>query len=285
MEAVLNRLGTPIGIMHAGVVMYAIDWGHIAPLSCQWSRNRSPDPARVDALVAHMAAGGYVPPLMHFAELKGEASPLACFDGNHRREGYARRASAAGAGDRYTIIAAVRFNAMPEQVEADFRAINSAVSVPELYTRAAGGPPREELLALAQSYVTTYPRFLSASAHCTAPHFNRDVLVDNLDALCRSLSIDVATLAAGLQHLNGALAAGRLSLKARELYPARAVEKCRAHGLWLFLDGRIVAAAAVAAALQEQTHGVSRAASAASAGSAASAATVEPSLMMVVDRK
>jgi hypothetical protein len=201
-----------------------------------------------------MAAGGYVPPLMHFAELNGEARPLACFDGNHRRESYARRATAAGASDRFTIIAAVRFNATAEQVEADFRAINSAVSVPELYTRAAGGPPREELLALAQSYVTTYPRYLSASAHCTAPHFNRDVLVDNLDALCRTLSIDAATLAAGLRRLNNALAEGRLLLKSQELYPARAVEKCRAYGLWLFLDGRVVAAAAVAAALQERAQ-------------------------------
>ena len=252
MEAVLNRLGTPIGVMHAGTVLYAIKWEHIAPLSCQWSRNRAPDPARVEALVAHMAAGGYVPPLMHFAELKGEESPLACFDGNHRREGYARESA-----PTRTVIAAVRFNATPEQVEADFRAINSAVSVPELYTRAAGGPPREALLALAQSYVTTYPRYLSASAHCTAPHFNRDVLVDNLDALCRTLSIDTATLAAGLQRLNDALAAGRLSLKARELYPARAVEKCRAHGLWLFLDGRVIAAAAVAVALQDRAPSAS----------------------------
>jgi len=260
MEAVLNRLGTPIGVTHAGYVLYAIEWGHLAPLSCQWSRNRAPDPARVEALVAHIIAGGYVPPLMHFAELKGETSPLACFDGNHRREGYARisagATTSAGTSTR-TVIAAVRFNATPEQVEADFRAINSAVSVPELYTRAAGGPPREALLALAQSYVTTYPRYLSASAHCTAPHFNRDVLVDNLDALCRSLSIDTATLAAGLQRLNGALAAGHLLLKAPQAYPARAVEKCRAHGLWLFLDGRVIAAAAVAAALQDRAPSAS----------------------------
>ena len=245
MEAVLNRLGTPIGIVQAGVVLYAIEWEHIAPLVCQWSRNRAPDPARVESLVAHIAAGGYVPPLMHFAELKGEAAPLACFDGNHRRESYAR------AGPR-SVIAAVRFSATPEQVEADFRAINSGVSVPELYTRAAGGPPREELLALAGSYVAAYPRYVSGSAHCTAPHFNRDVLVDNLDALCRALTIDTATLAVGLKQLNDALAAGRLTLKPLQAYPARAVEKCRAYGLWLFLDGRVVAAAAVAAALQER---------------------------------
>ena len=259
MEAVIEQLGRR-SAGGDGFVIYEISWARLAPLCCQWSRNRAPDPARVAAIVAHArAAGGYVPPLLHFAELAGEARPLACFDGNHRREAFAALHDTRGVLDaERTVLAAVMFNATAAAVEAAFRAINSGVSVPELYTRAPdAGPARADVVALAASYVSAYPKFASASAHCTVPNFNRDGFADNIDGLCRALSIDVATLAAALRRLNaeiaGAFGAGgaggagsRALLKAPDQYSAKAVEKCRAGGLWLFLDGRAIGAAAVA---------------------------------------
>ena len=261
MEAVLDQLGRRCGGESAGVVIYEIAWARIAPLCCQWSRNRAPDPARVAAIVAHArdsggAAGGYIPPLLHFAELAGEARPLACFDGNHRRESFTALHDTRGVLDaERTVLAAVMFNASAAAVEAAFRAINAGVSVPELYTRAPdAGPARADVVALAASYVSAYPKFASASAHCTVPNFNRDGFADNIDGLCRALSVDVAALAAALRRLNAEIAtafgagacAARALLKAPDQYSAKAVEKCRAGGLWLFLDGRAIGAAAVA---------------------------------------
>ena len=260
MEAALDQLGRRCGGEAAGFVIYEIAWARIAPLCCQWSRNRAPDPARVAAIVAHArdggAAAGYIPPLLHFAELAGEARPLACFDGNHRREAFAALHDTRGVLDaERTVLAAVMFNATAAAVEAAFRAINSGVSVPELYTRAPdAGPARADVVALAASYVSAYPKFASASAHCTVPNFNRDGFADNIDWLCRALSVDVAALAAALRGLNAEIAAAfgaggagsRALLKAPDQYSAKAVEKCRAGGLWLFLDGRVVGAAAVA---------------------------------------
>ena len=69
MEAVLDQLGRRCAGEAAGFVIYEIAWARFAPLCCQWSRNRAPDPARVAAIVAHARGGGYVPPLLHFAEL------------------------------------------------------------------------------------------------------------------------------------------------------------------------------------------------------------------------
>jgi hypothetical protein len=262
MEAVLNQLGRRCGDSAAGFVIYEISWARIAPLCCQWSRNRAPDPARVAAIVAHARDGGgdargYIPPLLHFAELAGEVRPLACFDGNHRREAFAALHDTRSPLDpERVVLAAVMFNATAAAVEAAFRAINAGVSVPELYTRAPdAGPARADVVALAASYVSAYPKFASASAHCTVPNFNRDGFADNVDGLCRALSVDVATLAAALRRLNAEMAAAfsagaaapcRSLLKAPAQYSAKAVEKCRAGDLWLFLDGRAVGAAAVA---------------------------------------
>ena len=189
-------------------------------------------------------------PLLHFAELAGEARPLACFDGNHRREAFAALHDTRSPLDpERVVLAAVMFKATPAAVEAAFRAINTGVSVPELYTRAPdAGPARADVVALAASYVSAYPKFARASAHCTIPNFNRDGFADNIDGLCRALSVDVAALAAALRRLNAEIAATpcRSLLKAPNQYSAKAVEKCRAGGLWLFLDGRVVGAAAVA---------------------------------------
>lgn len=260
MEAVLDQLGRRCSSEAAGFVIYEIAWARIAPLCGQWSRNRAPDPARVAAIVAHARDGGYVPPLLHFAELAGEARPLACFDGNHRRESFTALHDTRGVLDPERIVhAAVMFKATPAAVEAAFRAINAGVSVPELYTRAPdAGPARADVVALAASYVSAYPKFASASAHCTVPNFNRDGFADNIDGLCRALSVDVAALAAALRRLNAGMAAAfsaatpcRILLKAPDQYSAKAVEKCRAGGLWLFLDGRVVGAAAVAPLLAE----------------------------------
>lgn len=259
MEAVIAQLGrrSAGGDASDGFVIYEIAWARLAPLCCQWSRNRAPDPARVAAIVAHARAGGYVPPLLHFAELAGEARPLACFDGNHRREAFAALHDTRSPLDpERVVLAAVLFSAAPAAVEAAFRAINAGVSVPELYTRAPdAGPARADVAALAASYAGAFPRFASASAFCAAPNFNRDGFADNVDGLCRALSVDVAALAAALRRLNAAIAAAfgagaaapcRSLLKAPAQYSAKAVEKCRAGGLWLFIDGRTVGAAAVA---------------------------------------
>ena len=194
MEAVIEQLGRR-SAGGDGFVIYEISGGRLAPLCCQWLRNRAPDPERV-----------------------------------------------------------VLFKATPAAVEVAFPAINAGVSVPELYTRAPdAGPARADVVALAASYVSAYPKFASASAHCTVPNFNRDGFADNIDGLCRALSVDVAALAAALRRLNTEMAAAfsaaapcRSLLKAPDQYSAKAVEKCRAGGLWLFLDGRVVGAAAVA---------------------------------------
>jgi len=261
MQAVLDKLGRRTGVGAAGFVTYEIEWARLAPLCCAWSRNRAPDAARVAAIAAHLRAGGYVPPLLHLAELSGEARPLACFDGNHRREAFAAEplgdADAdswlgIAEADKRVVLATVMFRAEPAAVEAAFRAINAGVSVPELYVRAAGGggPAREEILALAQSYAAAYPKFASPSAQCAAPNFNRDLFADNLDSLCRALGTSAADVAAALPRLNAELAAGRGLLRPLDQYSAGALKKCRTGAFWLFIDGRTVSASAIAPLLR-----------------------------------
>lgn len=83
MENTLSLLGTKLyedGLHKC----FLIKWKAIEPLCKKWSRNRNVDNERVKEMMEYYKAGGYIPRIIHLAEL--EAEGLACYDGNHRRE-------------------------------------------------------------------------------------------------------------------------------------------------------------------------------------------------------
>lgn len=83
MEAIFDSLGQSIYNFN-GHKGYMIQWKLIAPFCKKWSRNRDPDIERVNEMVEYYHKGGYIPRMIHLAELKDEG--MVCYDGNHRKE-------------------------------------------------------------------------------------------------------------------------------------------------------------------------------------------------------
>lgn len=228
MENILSSVATKIYEQgnHTGFV---IAFKHLKPLCKKWSKNRDPDMSRVKDMTAY---GGYIPKLIHLAELPDEG--LVCYDGNHRREHMNTLE------DQNTLcIVDIMFNASSDDIYQAFQAINKAVDVPEIYLGDFMNI-KDDVLDLVKKYETTYKSFVSKSAKCRSPNFNRDVLTENITDIYKYLngSKTIAEIGELLNTLNNEYSKNKMC-KNHTKYPDAIVEKCKKHNLWLFLERRI----------------------------------------------
>jgi len=196
----------------------------MVPLWKKWSKNREPDQERVEEMVAH---GGYIPRFIHLAELADEG--LVCYDGNHRREVLKRIAAGVCLVD-------IMFGASHEDVYDAFVRINRGVEVPEIYMDD-GDNILQDVTALVKTYETRFKPFVSASSKCHAPNFNRDVLTENITKIYRYLQGQKTVREIGdlLDRLNIEYSRKNHGDK----YKPVVIEKCKKHGLWLFLEREV----------------------------------------------
>jgi hypothetical protein len=234
MEAYFNANGQLLYV-NGKHKTYSIIWGKIDSQCKKWSRNRDADMNRVDEMDTFQGRGGYIPRMIHLAVLEDEG--LVCYDGNHRRELF-RRGSLL-----YDIrcIVDVIFGATQRDVYEAFNHINKSVQVPELYFEESDGGAtpcvKDEIVALARSYEKRYKPFLSTSAYCHRPNFNRDGFVNNIYDIYLGLDkkLGVSQIAVALEVLNEKYGADQLCKK-HARYPKGVIDKCAQHGLWLFLE-------------------------------------------------
>lgn len=220
---------------------FIVKWNLVSPLCKQWSRNRDADKGRVAEMIDFHQKGGYIPRIVHLADVIGEG--LVCYDGNHRREVFNR---CAGDADLICIVD-VMFGATQRDVYKAFNNINKSVQLPAIYLDDGGennknqvGVVKDEILALVKTYEAKYKAFLSTSPRCHAPHFNRDAFVDNVYAIYKAFdgAVGIAEIGGALEKLNAEYAGGRLCRPHAE-YKASVVDKCKKVGLWLFLERTI----------------------------------------------
>lgn len=233
MESVIQKLGQRIYTngKHAGFV---ISWSLISPLCKKWSRNRDADGKRVEDMLAFHNGGGYIPKMIHLADVEGEG--LVCYDGNHRREVFDK-----WVGGDVTFVVDVMFGATQLDVLEAFTNINKAVAVPEIYMdELMNSTVKNEILDLVKSYEVKHKDFVSTSDRCRAPHFNRDAFIDNVDHLYKSFGgvVSVAQLGKLLEELNAEYANGRLC-RPHSMYSDKVIGKCTKHNFWLFIEKRI----------------------------------------------
>lgn len=174
MDAIFNSLGQSI-YNNNGHKGYIIQWKLIAPFCKKWSRNREPDMERVKEMVEYYNLGGYIPRMIHLAEIKEEG--VVCYDGNHRKEAF-------NVCNDETVMCVVdiMFNATQNDVYKAFNNINKSVQLPAIYVEDSNDANnvKEEIIQLVKEYESRYKPFLSTSARCHAPHFNRDTFTDNI---------------------------------------------------------------------------------------------------------
>src|SRR5210317_238422 len=220
----IYRCGSHVG--------YHVKFKHVAPLCKKWSRNRLPDEERIQEMCDYYKSGGYIPRIIHIAELKDEG--LVCYDGNHRRE-VLNRVQALDA----VCIVDVIFNATNDDVYQSFLNVNKAVDVPEIFLEESSDI-KDEVLKLVKKYETKYKSFISKSSKCRSPNFNRDLFTDNVTKIYKYLdgTKSIQEIEELLEKLNREYANNKLC-KQHSNYKQHIIEKCKNHNLWLFLEREI----------------------------------------------
>lgn len=197
-----------------------------------WDKNREVDLGRVDEIVKTIEATNRVVGIIYLAHLNGN---LVCFDGNHRRLALQKVKV-----QTENILVIVMWRALLQDVVDEFNNINLAVSVSSVHLDC-GVPESEKavIISYVSNLVRSHPTMASPAARCIRPHFNRDILEQDLfDLLKEHADLNTAQVVATLNQMNREYVDGRIlpSRKTR----ADSNAKCRACGLWLFCEGRTI---------------------------------------------
>ena len=87
---------------------------------------------------------------------------------------------------------------------------------------------------------TKYPDFTKASRKCNAPHFNRDVLTEDLFELISEYShLPPEEVLKNLDIVNKSYKKGLYGFDSSRLL-ASCENKCKTYGLWLFCQSRTI---------------------------------------------
>jgi hypothetical protein len=233
MDAIFDSLGQPIYNIN-GHNGYMIQWKLIAPFCKKWSRNRDPDMERVKEMVEHHHKGGYIPRMIHLAEVKDEG--MVCYDGNHRKEVFNICND-----ETVMCIIDVIFGATQNDVYKAFNNINKSVQLPAIYVEETDDDNiKAKIVKLVKEYEVKYKPFLSTSSRCHAPNFNRDVFTDNIYHIYKSFGnlVGIEQIGKLLEKLNDEYAHGRLC-RPHPAYKKLLLEKCKKHNMWLFIEKTI----------------------------------------------
>lgn len=235
MEVIIDSLAESVLYTSAQHKGYLISWKLIAPLCHKWSRNRDPDSSRVDEMVKYAEEGGYIPPIIHLAELSIEN--LVCYDGNHRREVFGRLTI-----DMMCIVD-VMFNTKQEDVYRAFEALNKSVQLPAIYLgeeTTTNVQLKNEIVNFVEDFIQKYKECYSTSARCQRPHFNKDTFMDNITEIHSRFRghVSIRDIGKALEKLNEEYSKGNLC-RPHSHYKNRAIAKCEKTSLWLFLEKTI----------------------------------------------
>jgi hypothetical protein len=231
MDAIFESVGKKIYDIN-GHKGYAIKWISLTPYVKKWSYNREPDLKRVEELIIHHLNGGYIPPLIHLAEMTGEG--IVCYDGNHRREAFNY------INDKeFVCIVDVMFSATHSDVYKSFNNINKSVQLPAIYIDELDDTCgiKTEIIQLVMEYEMKYKPFVSTSSRCHAPQFNRDSFIDNIYNIYMSFSgtVTIKQLNEIFSMLNIEYQNGRMC-RPHECYKKIITDKCRKYNFWLFIE-------------------------------------------------
>jgi hypothetical protein len=234
MQDIISSLGQNI-YENNGHYGYLIKFKKISVLCKKWSRNRDCDNNRVNDIYDYYINGGYVPNILHLAELNDEG--LICYDGNHRREVFTKYINNYDK-DIFCIID-ILFNSTQNDVYNAFNNINKAVQLPAIYLDNNENilGVKNEIIDLVKSYEKKYKSFLSTSSRPQAPNFNRDNFVEILYELYKYFSgtLSINEIHKYLQELNNEYSHERFC-KSHNTYKETLINKCKKHNFWLFID-------------------------------------------------
>jgi hypothetical protein len=186
----------------------------------KWRHNRDPDPLRVQEIREFMQTSKRMDGIIYLACVDNE---LVCYESNHRRE------ALKGVSGLSHILVDILWGATHDIVKEEFRRINKAVSVPELYVEETPLATHEEMKPVVDAFCATYKSLCSSAKHPHRPGFSREMIYEEFYRMLKETGISLPELVQRLNELN-------LKLRSRDKSKLsdKVIAKCEATGLWLF---------------------------------------------------
>lgn len=201
-----------------------------------WSKNRPVDKIRAKEISKYIEKKGYVDGILKFAYivtsgLENKYAGLSCYDGQHRLLALKL------CKIKSNVLIDILWNVTEERVIEEFKALNQAICVPELYIQ----PDKNDMFVIekitnyVKEFVKNYKQFSSASNRPNRPHFNRDFFTDEifetwkyLVEKCLLQPSDIVILFKILDEIN--------KCPTKEA-PDTILLKCQRFNCWLFSNG------------------------------------------------
>jgi hypothetical protein len=186
----------------------------------KWKFNRPPDQERVDEIHQYILKEKRVDGLIYLACIKNK---LVCYESNHRRE------ALRGITDIDEILVDIIWNATDDMVKEEFRRLNKAVSVPDLFVSDDAHMDLDEILKIRNDFCAKFKDLKSPAKNPHRPSFNSDLLLDEFTKVMKENKIGTQELWDRLMRLND-----DMSRRDRKKLTPKVIEKCQESGLWLF---------------------------------------------------
>jgi hypothetical protein len=186
----------------------------------RWRFNRPLDMDRVDEIRASIIKHKRVDGLVYLAYIKGE---LINYESGHRWE------ALRGVTEVEDILVDILWDGDEDDVVNEFRRLNKAVSVPDLYIKEDDTGIVDEVRAAVEAFCVKYAKLKVPSARPQRPNFNRDTFTDEFFRVMKESKWSVAKMVKKLDEQNARMA----TIDRTGLSP-KVVEKCEKSGLWLF---------------------------------------------------
>jgi len=188
----------------------------------KWKKNRDPGEERIVFLRNGILETKRVDGIIYVASVDGD---LVCYESNHRREALK---GLEGQGI-HNILVDILWDATDEDVKREFRRLNDAASVSDLYVEPAPTITVEELRPAVDDFCNRFKPHLRPSTRPNRPDFSRDMIERQFYDTCKELQIKPSELIERIARLNARMAENDTSK-----LPPKVVEKCTKTGLWIF---------------------------------------------------
>lgn len=195
-----------------------------------WRYNRPFDQKRVNEISEKMLSTKYASDTIKMAQI-GDSKQLVTYDGVHRLLSLNREIS--------SVAIDIMFSTTEEKVIEEFMTVNKSIPVPELYlakTSSSGDQIKREIEDFVNTMVRKNTQMSSTARNCHKPHFNPDVLKNDLYELHMELNESpMQIIIHGLDLLNNYYEYHHASQ-----LPESVRIKCERSRLYLFCEGRTI---------------------------------------------
>lgn len=188
----------------------------------KWKKNRDPGEERIVFLRNGILETKRVDGIIYVASVDGD---LVCYESNHRREALK---GLKGKGI-HNILVDILWDATDEDVKVEFRRLNDAASVSDLYVEPTPTITVEELRPVVDKFCSDHKAHLKPSTRPQRPDFSRDMIERQFYDTCKELQIKPSELIERIERLNA-----RMAESDKSKLSAKVIEKCTKTGFWVF---------------------------------------------------